>query len=198
MDAIQFLLEEHQKVKNKFTEMESAGTQQRAQMFHQLVPELKIHEEIEDTYLYAPISKDPAAQGTKAAGFLEHQDEDVEKLEQKIKKLMQTEPADDDWLDRLHDVRDTLMDHVREEEQEILPQISQIWDRSKLDMAGQQMAAAKQEAMKNPQHYATAFSQQATESARETPSRTGRDDRDQRRGRWTTQRSGDWPPAPSW
>jgi len=174
MDAIQFLLEEHQKVKNRFVEIENAGPQQRAQMFKQLLPELKIHEEIEDTYLYGPISKDPAAQGTKAAGFEEHQDKDVEQLEKKIQKLLQTEPADDGWLDKLHDVRNALMDHVREEEQEILPQIGQIWDRKKLDMAGQQMAAAKQEAMQNPEHYATAFSQQMTESARETPTRRQR------------------------
>jgi len=172
MDAVQFLLEEHQKVKNKFTEIEAAGPQQRAQMFQQLVPELKIHEEIEDTYLYGPIAADPAAQGTKAAGFEEHQDKDVEQLEKKIQKLMQTDPAGDDWLSQLHEVRDTLMDHVREEEQEILPQIAQIWDREKLNFAGQEMAAAKQEAMQNPQHYATAFSQQTTEHARETPTRS--------------------------
>ena len=171
MDAIQFLLEEHQKVKNRFVEIENAGPQQREQMFRQLLPELKIHEEIEDTYLYAPISADPAARGTKAAGFEEHQDKDVAQLEGKIQKLLQTDAADDDWLDKLHDVRDTLMDHVQEEEQDILPQIGQIWDRNKLDMAGQQMAAAKQEMMQNPQHYATAFSQQMTESARETPTR---------------------------
>ncbi len=173
MDAVQFLLEEHQKVKNKFVDIENAGPQQRAQQFQQLLPELKIHEEIEDTYLYAPVSKDPAAQGTKAAGFEEHQDQDVEKLEQKIQQLLQTDAASDSWLDKLRDVRDTLMDHVREEEQEILPEISQIWDQNKLDMAGQQMAAAKQEAMQNPHHYATAFSQQMTESARETPTRGG-------------------------
>jgi len=171
MDAIQFLLEEHQKVKARFAQIEQAGGQQRLQMFRQLMPELKIHEEIEATYLYGPVSQDPAARGTKAADFEEHQDKDVEKLDDKIQKLLQIEPTSDKWLDQLHDVRDTLMDHVKEEEQEIFPEISQIWDRDKLNMAGQQMAAAKQEAMQNPQHYATAFSQQTTEDARQVPSR---------------------------
>lgn len=171
MDAIQFLLEEHQKVKARFAQIEQAGGQQRLQMFRQLMPELKIHEQIEDTYLYGPVSQDPAARGTKAADFEEHQDKDVEKLDDKIQKLLQIDPTSDKWLDQLHDVRDALMDHVKEEEQEIFPEISQIWDRDKLNMAGQQMAAAKQEAMQNPQHYATAFSQQTTEDARQVPSR---------------------------
>jgi len=169
MDAIQFLLEEHQKVKTRFAEIEQAGPQQRAELWMKLQPELKIHEEIEDTYLYAPISKDPAAKGTKAAGFEEHQDKDVAQLEKKIQALMQTDPTDDAWLTHLRDVRDTLMEHVQEEEKEILPEIGRIWDREKLTMSGQQMAAAKKEMMENPHRWATAFSDTRTESARSTP-----------------------------
>jgi hemerythrin-like domain-containing protein len=166
MDAIQFLLEEHQKVRTRFQEIEHAGPQQRGQLFQQLLPELKLHEEIEDTYLYGPLSKDPAAQGTKVAGFEEHQDEDVAQLEQKIKELQRHDPASEAWLQALREVRDTLMSHVQEEEQDILPAIQQLWDREKLTFAGEQMARAKQETMQNPHHYATAFSPQATESAR--------------------------------
>jgi hemerythrin-like domain-containing protein len=168
MDAVQFLLEEHQKVRQKFAQIESAAPAERLQMFQQLLPELKIHEEIEDTYLYGPISEEPAAHGTDAASFEEHQDKDVSKLEQKIQKLMQTHPTEDAWVSRLHDVRDTLMDHVKEEEQKILPQIQQIWDHEKLDFAGKQMQQAKMEAMQNPHHYATAFAQTQTESARKS------------------------------
>jgi hemerythrin-like domain-containing protein len=166
MDAVQFLLEEHQKVREKFAAIQRADSRQRGEMWRQLQPELKIHEEIEDTYLYGPLSKDPAATGTKLAGFEEHQDEDVRQLEQKIHNMQRHDPTDSAWLDGLKDVHDALMDHVREEEQEILPAISQVWDREKLMMAGQQMAQAKQEAMQNPTRYATVMSQTSTQGQR--------------------------------
>lgn len=163
MDAVQFLMEEHQKVRQHFAQIEQAMGNQRLELWRNLEPQLKIHEEIEDTYLYGPVSEDPAAQGTKAAGFEEHQDQDVAALDQKIAELHKMDPSTDKWLDQVRSIRDALMDHVQEEEQTILPQISQIWDRDKLNMAGQQMAAAKQEAMMNPHHYATMMSQRSTQ-----------------------------------
>jgi hypothetical protein len=164
MNAVQFLLEEHQTVKRRFAEIEQASGAERLTLWRKLEPELKIHEQIEDTYLFGPISKEPAASGTKAGGFVDHQDKDVAELDQKIHKLHQLDAADAEWLAQLEEIKDALMDHVREEEEEILPQIQQIWDRSKLEMAGQQMAAAKQEAMTNPHHYATMMSQATTQS----------------------------------
>jgi hemerythrin-like domain-containing protein len=166
MNAVQFLLEEHQKVKARFADIDSADPQQRGQMWQQLQPELKIHEEIEDTYLYGPVSKDPAAQGTKAAGFLEHQDKDVRDLEQIMQRLSQQEPTSASWLNTLHEVRDTLMQHVQEEEGEIFPEIQQIWDRDKLDMSGRQMQEAKQEAMQNPRRWAEVLTEQPSQVRR--------------------------------
>ena len=165
MDAVQFLLEEHQTVKRRFAQIEHAGSAERLALWRKLEPELKIHEEIEDTYLFAPISKEPAAHGTKAGGFEDHQDKDVAELDQKIHKLHELDATDAEWLAQLRDIKDALMDHVREEEEEILPQIQQIWDRNKLEMAGNQMVAAKREAMENPHHYATMMSQATTQSS---------------------------------
>ena len=152
MDAVQFLLEEHRKTKARFAEIEAAGPQQRGALWRALQPELKIHEELEDTYLYGPLSKDPAAKGTVLADFEAQQDEDVEALEQKIHALNQLEPAHGAWLEQLRDIRNTLMDHVKEEETEILPKIPEVWSHDKLALSGQQMEAAKQEAMQLAHH----------------------------------------------
>ncbi|HEX2033654.1 MAG TPA: hemerythrin domain-containing protein [Chloroflexota bacterium] len=164
MDAIQFLLEEHQKVKARFAEIEQAPSQQRGELWRRLEPELKIHEAIEDTYLYGPLSKDPAARGGRLATFEQEQDEDVRQLEPKLMQLSRLDPADDAWLTQLREIRDTLAEHIREEETEILPGVSQVWDREKLQMAGRQMAEAKQEAMTNPTRYASVMSERGPES----------------------------------
>jgi hemerythrin-like domain-containing protein len=148
MDAVKFLLEEHKKTKARFAEIEAAGPQQRGALWHALQPELKLHEELEDTYLYGPLSKDPAAKGTALADFEEHQDEDVAELEQEIHKLNQLEPASEAWLTQLRTIKDALMDHVEEEETEILPKVPDVWSQDKLDMSGRQMEAAKLETMR--------------------------------------------------
>jgi hypothetical protein len=163
MDAVQFLMEEHQKVRQRFAEIERAAPQQRLELWRALEPELKIHEEIEDTYLYGPLSKDPAAQGTKLASFEDHQDQDVAALQVKIEQLHQTDLMDDKWVEHLRGIRDALMDHVKEEETEILPKVGDVWSREKVLMAGQQMATAKQEAMRNPTHYANVMGQMSTQ-----------------------------------
>jgi hemerythrin-like domain-containing protein len=164
MDAIQFLLTEHQAVRQRFAEIERAGPQARGELWHNLQPELKIHEEIEDTYLYGPLSRDPAAQGTPLATFEQRQDQDVQQLEQKRRELNRHDPADDAWLARLREIRDALMEHVRVEEEEILPQVGQVWGRDRLNLAGRQMADAKQEAMQSPERYAKVLTQPASRS----------------------------------
>jgi len=147
MDAVQFLLEEHKKTKARFAAIEAAAPQERGALWHTLQPELKIHEQLEDTYLYGPLSKDPAAKGTPLADFEKHQDEDVEALEQEIHTLLQLDSTTDAWLSQLRTIRDALMDHVEEEETEILPKVPDVWSSDKLAMSGKQMEAAKQEAM---------------------------------------------------
>ena len=143
MDAVQFLLREHQIAKAKFAEIEQTPPPLRAELWRKLEPELKVHELIEDTYLYGPLSKDPKAAGTKLAEFEEQQDDDVAEVEVMMREADSLDPATADWLAKILEIRDALADHIEVEETEILPQIPEVWPQDKLDAAGAQMEAAK-------------------------------------------------------
>ena len=148
MNAIDFLKQEHLNAGEKFDEIEQASPDQRGELWKELKPELKIHEHIEDEFVYGPLSKDPKAKGTPLADFQEHQDKDVAELEAAIAELEQKDPADDAWLAQLKKIHASLKDHIKEEEGTIFPAIPGIWPASKLEEAGAGMAAEKQRKLK--------------------------------------------------
>jgi hypothetical protein len=143
MDAVQFLLREHEIAKAKFAEIEETPPPLRAELWRRLQPELKVHELIEDTYLYGPLSEDPKAAGTKLAEFEERQDEDVATVEEMMVEANALDPATDEWLAKILEIRDALAAHIAVEEGEILPAIPKVWSQDKLNAAGAQMESAK-------------------------------------------------------
>ncbi len=148
MNAIDFLKQEHLNAGEKFDEIEQAAPDQRGQLWMELKPELKVHEHIEDEFVYGPLSKDPKAKGTPLADFQQHQDKDVAELEAAIAELEQKDPADAAWLTQLKKIHASLKDHIKEEEGTIFPAIPGIWPASKLEEAGAGMAAEKQRKLK--------------------------------------------------
>jgi hemerythrin-like domain-containing protein len=142
-DAVEFLLHEHQVAKAKFAEIEQTPAPLRAELWRKLQPELKVHEVVEDTYLYGPLAQDPKAAGTPLAGFEERQDEDVATVEQMMAEADALDPADDAWLAKIMAIREALAKHIAVEESEILPLIPRVWSAEQLLAAGAQMEAAK-------------------------------------------------------
>lgn len=143
MNAIEFLKEEHANANEKFQEIEHAGMDTRGDLWKELKSELKVHEHIEDEFLFGPLSKDPKANGTPVAQFQARQDKDVAELEKAIAALDAIEPSKAEWLTQLKAIHTTLAGHIKVEETEILPGIAKIWDAPKLEQAGTAMAEEK-------------------------------------------------------
>jgi hypothetical protein len=143
VDAVAFLLREHEIAKAKFLEIEQTPAPLRAELWRALQPELKVHELVEDTYLYGPLSQDPKAAGTPLAGFENKQDQDVSRVERMMREADGLDPATDAWLAKIVAIRDALAQHIAVEETEILPQIPAIWPQARLAAAGAQMKEAK-------------------------------------------------------
>jgi iron-sulfur cluster repair protein YtfE (RIC family) len=143
MNAIEFLKQEHQNAKEKFAEIEQASPGRRGELWDELKPELEVHEHVEDEFLYGPLSKDPKAKGTPLADFQKHQDEDVATLKQAFAELERQDPSSGAWLTQLKEIRDSLADHIKEEEGTILPRIPDVWPAAKLEDAGAGMQDEK-------------------------------------------------------
>jgi len=145
MNAIQFLNNEHEKAKRAFGDIQEASGDQRSELWAKLEPELKTHEEIEETALYGPVAQEVGTRDQTLKEWQEHHHEEVIEAEALIEEIDGLDPTADEWMDKVEELKETLEHHIQEEEGNIWPRIEQAWDRSKLEHAGQHMETLKRE-----------------------------------------------------
>jgi hemerythrin superfamily protein len=75
----------------------------------------------------------------------EHHHEEVAELESLIQEISESDPTDEEWMEKIEELEETLEHHIEEEEGDIWPRIQEVWDRSKLEQAGQQMEGIKRQ-----------------------------------------------------
>jgi iron-sulfur cluster repair protein YtfE (RIC family) len=143
MGALQFLKQEHEKARAAFENVLKAAPEKRGQLWTKLQPELETHEQIEDAYLYEPLSHDTGKADSKLADWRKKHQNEVDKVEGLIKEMGKLDPEDASWLTKLKAVHASLESHIREEEQDIFPRISKVWNEAKLKQAGTDMKEMK-------------------------------------------------------
>ena len=143
MDAIQFLKQEHLKAKAAFEDVLKAAPESRGGLWTTLQPELVAHEQMEDACLYAPLARDAGQKDSKLTDWRKTHQNEVDKVEGLIKELGKLDAKDASWLTKLKAVHASLESHIREEEQDIFPRISKVWDDTKLKQAGTEMKEMK-------------------------------------------------------
>jgi transposase-like protein len=139
MDAIQFLTQEHEKAKRAFAEIEAASPGDRGPLWRRLEPELELHEQLEERYLYGPVARDAGGSDATLRSWESRHQAEVREAEGLIGKLGQREPSEAQWLTELRQLKAALEKHIGEEEHEIWPRIREAWDPAKLESAGRQM-----------------------------------------------------------
>jgi uncharacterized integral membrane protein len=147
VNALQFLKQEHQKAKAAFDKVLQASPQQRGGLWQELAPELKLHEEIEDSCLYQPLAQDAASKDKALAEWRQHHQAEVEKVGGLLEAIHRLRPEDSPWLGKVKEVHAALEHHIQEEEGTIFPKISKVWDENRLERAGTQMAEMKSKHM---------------------------------------------------
>lgn len=143
MNAIQFLKKQHAEAKQGFQKIEQASGKQRGQLWKHLSPQLKLHEQMEEKHLYGPVAQetnDPAL-----ASWPDKHAREVHEAEQLIATIDGESPEDREWLDTVKRLHAALEKHIHEEEQEIWPKIERVWDKARLEQAGERLEALKQE-----------------------------------------------------
>jgi len=142
MQAIQLLKQEHGKAKAAFQEIESAPASGRSAMWGKLRPELELHEQMEEKCLYGPVAREVQGDPSLASWEATHLHE-VQEAEGLIKEIDRLDPAKDAWLASVKKLHGALEQHIRREEQDIWPKIERVWDSARLEEAGRQMEAMK-------------------------------------------------------
>ncbi len=145
MDAIKFLKQEHKKAKAAFEKVLKARPEKRGDLWEELSPELKAHEQIEDACLYGPLSEAAQGKDSLLAGWREKHDTEVKKVEGLISEIEELDSEEAEWLGKVKKVHASLETHIEEEESDIFPRISKVWDKARLEEAGADMDEMKKE-----------------------------------------------------
>jgi iron-sulfur cluster repair protein YtfE (RIC family) len=147
MNALELLKNQHETAKRGFGDIEAASPDQRAQLWARLAPELKVHEEMEETALYGPVAQEVGPRDPTLKEWQEHHHEEVTEATALIEEITGVDPTTEEWMELINELKETLEHHIQEEEGNIWPRIEQAWDRSKLEHAGQQMETLKRQKM---------------------------------------------------
>ncbi len=143
MNAIEVLRQMHVEAKSAFQQIEQASPDQRGGLWAKLRPELVLHEQVEERFVYDPVKNDVGSRDPMLADWDRQHHQQVQEAETMIHRIGDVDPRESQWLQLVGQLRTTLEQHIQMEEGQIWPRIEQVWDRDKLDRAGSQIEAAK-------------------------------------------------------
>lgn len=142
-DAIEFLKQEHQRAKTAFTKLLAAQPARRGALWEELQPELRAHEEMEDVCLYGPLAEENPSDPKLSEWVSDRHEDEVGEVENLIEKTSSLDPKDEQWLATVQQIHTALESHIRQEEGEIFPRITKVWDQARLAKAAEEMSGMK-------------------------------------------------------
>ena len=143
MDALEELKQMHVEAKAAFKKIEAAGPGERGGLWAKLRPELELHEQIEERFVYDPAAHDVGATDPILGRWEQEHESQVREADAVMAKISALQPENEPWLEHVHALHTTLEGHIAHEEHDIWPRIRTAWGEQKLDEAGRSIAAAK-------------------------------------------------------
>jgi hemerythrin superfamily protein len=145
MNALDLLIEDHQKVRQLFQQVQQIrDNDEKKELFDQIDTELAVHAEIEETIFYPALEEHEDLREMVREARGEH-----EQVEQLLLEIEDLATEDTDFTPQLTELEETVEHHVAEEEEEMFPKIREIFDKAALEQLGKELASAKGKQM-NP------------------------------------------------
>lgn len=143
--ALKLLKEDHELVSSLFEQLDSvdaepASDELREGLFAQLKYELETHANIEERLLYPALRQ--ANPDLLSEAFTEHAE--VKQLLAELSTGIGTKSSAR-WTEKLHELKECVEHHVREEESEVFALACEVLNSDDLDALGKQMEADKKE-----------------------------------------------------
>lgn len=136
MDAIELLKQDHKKVEKIFTDMEKKDA--RAKLFPELDRELSVHAEIEEKIFYPATKEAEPTRDLVLESIEEHK-----QIKMVLADLEQADKSTDVWAAALKVLKEDVMHHVGEEEDELFPKVRKVLSKQQLEDLGRRMEELK-------------------------------------------------------
>ncbi|HVG17919.1 MAG TPA: hemerythrin domain-containing protein [Blastocatellia bacterium] len=141
MNAIELLMQDHKEVAGMMDQLETAdkGDRSARDTFLQLKNALTMHTQIEEQVFYPALKNHEETRDMIPESLDEHQE-----VDQILAEMSSLSPGNDDFMDRLTELRDAIEHHVEEEENEMFPKAERILGETRIQEMGRQMQQMKQ------------------------------------------------------
>lgn len=137
MNALELLKQDHQEASNMMDKLEM-NDQSDMQMFSQLKQALTLHTKMEETLLYPALEEHEETRDMVQEAYEEHQT-----VDEILAEMSGLAPTNEDFTRKLAELRENVMHHVKEEENEMFPKVEQVLGRDRLQEMGRQMQQMK-------------------------------------------------------
>ncbi len=144
-NPIEIIKRDHREVEKMFKEYEDLGDrafETKKKIVEQIIEALKLHTEMEETYLYPKLTDAFNKEGDKMVeeAYAEH-----EVAKRLLEELSVMHPEDPQFDAKVKVLNENIAHHVMEEEEELLPKTEKELKEEELDAIGEQMKAFKLE-----------------------------------------------------
>ena len=143
MDALELLKSDHDKVRELFEQFKSAkeakDTARLGQLQKEIFTELEVHTGIEEDVFY------PEAEqvGEEAEELVKEGVEEHHVVEVLMDEIRQLTPDDDAFIAKMTVLIENVEHHAQEEEEELFPQLREVFGDERLERLGEQLEQAK-------------------------------------------------------
>ena len=147
-DLISVITADHREVEQAFAELESRrGTpEHRRQLADHVIAELVRHSVAEEQFMY-PAARKVLPNGDELA---DHEIAEHAEAERVMKELESTEATDPRFDQLLGDLMKDVRHHIKDEEEDLLPQLAEHCSRDELQALGHKVVQAKKIAPTRP------------------------------------------------
>lgn len=144
MNAIDMLIEDHERVKDLLTRLSESterAVKTRAELLQKLEMEVTIHTELEEQILYPAYKEAGGKEELKMYYEAKEEHRAVDSLV--LPDLKATDPSTVQFSGRVKVCKELLEHHIEEEESEMFPQARELFDEARLEEMGEQMNQLK-------------------------------------------------------
>lgn len=136
MNAIQLIEQQHDDVEDLFRRCERAEGEEKRILFYEICDTLAIHTAIEEEHFY------PSVRMAQTEALLDEAERDHQRVKALMADLMQLDLDDAGFDDRLAELEQLVMHHVKDEEEaKLIPIVERELDDDQLLALGQKMIA---------------------------------------------------------
>jgi len=144
-DLISLLAQDHEAIKERFSELAHADPEVRGQLFWELTDQLARHEVAEEVVVYPALRQEPG--GGVVAEARVREDSEAEQLLTHLAKL---NPTTEEFRAAIRDLEAAVLDHAQKEEAEVFPLLAANEESGYLALLGQKFKGEKLSASTHP------------------------------------------------